>query len=251
MRRTLLPLALLSCIPTMAQVDINKAIEERMRQHAAGQGAADERVPMVPNTFVGSFRMESHNYRNGAELKESPTNLRYWSSPERTLTKVELPQGKGQDMRLMLDLKDGWQYMLMTDDKGKRTAMKQRPTRTDISGKDGAEPKVTVTKETRDIDGHTCTKVIAESTDGTWTGWVALGMPGPYRDMLRTVRTGDSRLTKRMSDVNGFALEWEWTDANGKDRTQGFIRELVTGKVDESIFSLDGYQVTEMPSFGR
>jgi hypothetical protein len=29
-----------------------------------------------------------------------------------------------------------------------------------------------------------------------------------------------------------------------------YFHDVVVGKVDESVFSLDGYEVTEMPSFG-
>ena len=41
-----------------------------------------------------------------------------------TLIKTEMPEQKDQDMRMMTDLKGKWQYMLMTDDKGGKTAMK-------------------------------------------------------------------------------------------------------------------------------
>jgi hypothetical protein len=71
--------------------------------------------------------------------------------------------------------------------------------------------------------------------------------------MARNVKTGDPGLTKRMGEMQGFPLEFQWVDVNGKDRMVCYMRDVLLTPPAESLFSLDGYEVTEMPSmtFGQ
>ena len=65
------------------------------------------------------------------------------------------------------------------------------------------------------------------------------------------VKAGDPAMSERMSKLDGMTLEFEWTDANGKDSMRCYIKDVVVGTVDAGVFSLDGYEVMEMPSFGQ
>lgn len=241
-----------------AQFDMNKMIQEKMAKQQGGQGeqgnvkVEDDNDPFVPNTFVGSFRMEMHSFDGDQEKKNSPTNMRYWSAEDKTLNKMEMPDSKGQDMRVMTDLKNKWQYTLMVDDKGRKTAMKSKKKKVTMEEKkDAKEPEITETTETKTIEGHSCTKTIVKTDDGTWTGWVAKDVPAPFGDMARSVgHRGDDKMMKSYKGM-GFPLEFEWVDAKGKDRLVCHVKELKVGAVDQSVFSLDGYEVTEMPSFGQ
>ena len=243
---TLLATAVLSTTAS-AQIDMNAIMGQQ------GMKAEDDNDPFVPNAFVGSFRMEVHHYTGTEENKGSPTNMHYWSNTDMTVVKTEMPDSKTQDVKMLTDLKGKWQYMLMTDEKGGKTAMKSRKKKITVEQKPGSgkEPEVTITDETRTIEGHVCRKVIVKSEDGTWTGWVAEDVPTPFADMARHVKTGDPRMMDRMTALKGCALEFEWVDANGKDRTVCYVRDLAVGKVDPAVFSLDGYEVMEMPAFGR
>ncbi len=74
----------------------------------------------------------------------------------------------------------------------------------------------------------------------------------PFGDMARSVgQRGNDKMMKNYKGMQGFPLEFEWVEAKGKDRMVCYMRELVIGKVDPSVFSLDDYEVTEMPSFGQ
>lgn len=247
MHHTLLSFAVVFATAGYAQVDMNKI----MSQH--GMKAEDDKDPFVPNTFTGNFRMEVHHFTGAAENKDSPMNMHYWSSPEMVLVKMETKDTKGQDMKMLTDLKGKWQYMLVTDDKGAKTAMKSRKKKITVESatKPGSEPVVTMTDETRVIEGHACRKVIVKSDDGVWTGWVAEDIPAPFADMARTVQSGDPRMMERLSKITGCPLEYEWVDAKSKDRTVCYLRDVSVGKVDESVFSLDGYEVMEMPAYGQ
>lgn len=270
MRTTLTLLASIALLSSNAQVDINKMMQERMQQrqaqggHGDGSGPGsgpgnhvrmeDDNDPFVPNAFIGSFRMEVHHFTGAAEQKNSPTNMRYWSSADMTLNAMEMPEQRGQQMRMLTDLKGKWSYMLMTDEKGKKTAMKSRKKKAVNEGTANGkqDPVITMTTETKVIEGHACTKVIAVSEDGTWTGWVARDVKSPFLDMTRSIQQrGDDRHMRAMKELDGMPLEFEWVPTDGKSRMLCYIKELVSGKVDASLFSLDGYEVMEMPSFGH
>lgn len=249
---------LLLAAPASAQVDINKMIQERMQQQGqngqpgtpSGISVQEDTDPFVANDFVGSFRMELHHFKDGVEEKGSPMNLYYWSSPDKTLIRTESERMEGQDMRVMTDLKGKFQYMMMTDKKGKKTAIKQRKMKVTMD-KERAEkePKVTRTDETRTIDGHLCRKYTGVDEDGTWTGWIAEDMKGAYTDMARNAAKGSERFSKDMREMPGMAMEWEWVSAKGKEKSVGYTRDLTYGEVDESTFSLEGYEVQDMTAF--
>lgn len=247
-------LSLFACsliLSTTAQTDINKMIQERMA--GGGMKVEDDTSPFVPNEFIGSFRMEMHMFEGDKEQKNSPTNMRYWSAEDKTMNKMEMPEEKGRDMRIMTDLKNKYQYTLMTDEEGKKTAMKSKKKKVTMNEqKPGKEPEITVTIETKTIEGHVCTKTIVKTEDGTWTGWVAKDIKAPFGDMARTMgHRGDDKMMKSYKDMPGFPLEFEWVDAKGTDRMVCYMKELKVGSVDASVFSLDGYEVMEMPSFGQ
>ncbi|MBK9759686.1 MAG: DUF4412 domain-containing protein [Flavobacteriales bacterium] len=253
MRNLILPAALLVTVLATAQTDINKMIQERMA--GSGMKIEDDTSPFVPNEFIGSFRMEMHMLDGATEKKNSPTNMHYWSTEDMTMNKMEMSDTKGQDMRMMTDLKNKWQYTLMIDERGKKSAMKSKKkkvTMAETEKKAGNEPEITVTNETKTIEGHVCTKAIVKTEEGLWTGWVAKDLKAPFSDMNRnTGQRGNEQMMKNMKGLQGFPLEFEWVDAKGNGRMVCNIKDLKVGSVDPSVFSLDGFEVMEMPSFGQ
>jgi GLPGLI family protein len=245
----ILSAALVSNLASFAQTDQNTYMQQVMAGH--GVKVEDDNDPYKPNAFTGSFRMEMHHYENGAEAKNSPTNMRYWSSEDMTLIQTMMPEGKGRDMKILTDLKGKWMYMLMDDAKGSKTAMKSKKKKVVMNASPEGEkrPEVTVTNETKTIDGHLCTKVISKSSEGTWTGWVAKDLKAPFGDMSRNVRGGDPAMMRGMDHIDGFPLEFEYVDAKGK-KVVCYMKEVTT-TVDPSVFALDGYNVMEMPGYGQ
>ncbi len=236
-----------------AQVDINKMIQDGMQQSGQGQvQIEDDTAPFAPNAFVGSFRMEMHSFKGEEELKSSPIDMHYWSS--KTMTLVQTTGGSiKQEVKMLTDLEGKWQYMLMSDASGKMTAMKS-PKKKIKMDEDLARnvPDVQVTEEKKVIDGHTCSKVISKDDKGVWTGWVTKEIEAPFADMMRQVQQpGQSDHSEVLTGAYGMPLEYEWVDANGKDRMVYYIRDLKVGEVDVKLFSLEGYEVMEMPSFGK
>ena len=70
--------------------------------------------------------------------------------------------------------------------------------------------------------------------------------------------SGIAQMQKQQSLQNapqkGMMLETTWTDSKGVEKVLMRTHEFEVGKVDEKVFSTDGYEVidmTTMPGFGR
>lgn len=244
-RTAIVAVALHGLLPQAhAQVDINALLQ----QGGANVQLVPDTDPYVPNAFVGSFTMELHAFEDGKAVKEAPMNIAISSSVDKLLFRTTAPGMKDQ-VHILIDQKDKWQYMLMTDGAGNRIAMKTRKMKV-ITGED-KNPNaadVLVTDGTKIIDGHLCKKMTAKTEDGTWTGWLAQDIDVPFHSFMRDMRrTGTGFHDDALVGIHGFPLEYEWTSTDGKERMQCFIRDLQQGKVDEKAFSLDGYQVLELP----
>ncbi|MCW5898346.1 MAG: DUF4412 domain-containing protein [Flavobacteriales bacterium] len=220
-----------------------------------GVNMVEDKDPYEPNRFIGSFRMVMHSLKDGKEEKGSPYTMELHSKADMVLMKPEVKEKGMREMGILTDLKGKWQYTMMTDDKGKRTAMKMRKMKLTMpddaeSQEDGKAPKVERTNETRTIEGHNCRKYVVTSEDGRWVGWVAEALEAPFMDMMRSFGGGGlPQARSAPGGVNGFAMESEFTSADGRETMRILTRDLVVGKVDDKVFSLQGYDVMEMPVF--
>ncbi|HQX30503.1 MAG: DUF4412 domain-containing protein [Flavobacteriales bacterium] len=249
--RTLILSTLLISTITVAQTDAEKALIEQYT--GAGMPVVEkDDSPFVPNTFIGDFIMDITTMDKKTE-KPQTMSIHYASNAEMTSIRMDAAEMKGQEMTMMTDLKNKWQYMMMTDNNGKKTAMKTPKMKINIketpdAEKDGSETDVTVTNETKTINGHVCSKVIAKSKEGTWTGWMAKGVAVPFTDLTNNIASGNvSALKYDDRQITGFPMEFEMVDAETNEKTQGVTREFNLGEPPASTFSLDGYQVVELP----
>ncbi|HOY28228.1 MAG TPA: DUF4412 domain-containing protein [Flavobacteriales bacterium] len=231
--------------PATAQIDINAILQ----QNGSGMQLVPDTDPFTPNTFVGSFTMEMHLFENGKEQEHSPANTTIHSSAEKIAIESQTP-GVKEKMRMIIDQKEKWQYMLMDDGAGTRMAMKTRKMKVVNDNPDAhLAGDVRMTDETKTIDGHLCKKMTATDSSGTWIGWMAQDIDVPFHSFMKSVSsTGGDIHDDALVGVHGFPLEYEWTSTDGKERVQCTIRDLKMGSVDEKAFSLEGYQVMEIPT---
>lgn len=235
---------LLCATPSMAQVDMNAVLQ----QHA-GIRMEPDKDPFVPNAFIGSFTMDMRFFENGKESTDGPATSTIHSSADKFAFDTQVPQMK-ERVRTIIDQKEKWQYLLMDDGSGNRMAMKTRKMKVTREGEgNGNAADVQVTDETKMIDGHKCRKMIAKSEDGTWTGWMAQDIEIPFNSFMRGMQQqGGPMHNEALEGIHGFPLEYEWVSSDGKERMTCVIRDLVQGTVDEKAFSLEGYEVMEMPA---
>ncbi len=262
--RFALPLATaLLTLPALAQSDAPQHQYSSTDRAAAGTmlgqvKVEDDNDPFVPNAFIGSFRMEMHRLKDGKEAPEGPMDMHYWSSPDMNLISMaseKAKQGAATDLKVLTDLKGKWTYMLMTDPRGTKTAMKSRKKKyiMDTTEQSGHQPgKFTVTNETKIIDGHKCTKVVSTTEEGTWTGWVAKDIAIPFGDIANNMTRGAMQRNRQNWDgLGGFPLEFEMADKSGNKTMQVFVKDLQVGAVDPGIFSITDYKVMEIPGIQR
>ena len=251
----LLPLAAaLTSLSVMGQTDDGQHPPRLPGSGNMGQiKMEDDKDPFKPNAFVGSFRMEMHFFQQGTEDPNGPANMQYWSSTDMSLVGMTPERSNGTagtDLKLLTDHKGKWSYILMTDPKGNKTAMKS-PKKKYILADDGRQElaaKIQVTKETKVIDGHTCTKVIATLEEGTWTGWVTKDIAVPFSDIAGTMsRNALARGSGNWDGIPGFPLEYEMADTEGRKTIHAYVRDLHVGEVDPQVFSISGYKVMEVP----
>lgn len=251
--RTLLLSTLLFTTFATAQTESEKAAMEQY----SGQGMPvieKDDSPYVPNTFIGSFIMDITT--NDDKSKEPQTmSMHYASSADMTSMRMVSPEMQDHQMTMMTDQKNKFQYMLMTDKSGNKTAMKTPKMKINLdsfndkaSTEDSADGEVIVTNETKTIEGHVCTKIITKSKDGTWTGWVARDLEVPFSDIANSMTRSKTNLLNYDADkVKGFPMEFEMVDVENNTTIISRTHDLKVGEPPASTFSLDGYEVMELP----
>lgn len=211
--------------------------------------------PFEALDFTGSYRMVVHSYKNGSEQKDSPAEITMAFNTDHMAMVPKSPDEKG-DMRMVYDLRNKNTYTLITDEKGQRTGMKMKMMKVNVEGdeKGADEGVVTRTDEMRTIEGYKCRKYIYKGKDGSGEAWIAedvsFDMMAAFRQMV-----GGKKVEKWQNmPHNGVAMENTWNSADGKEKVTMFTKDLVIGKVDESLFSTSGFEVmdmTGMPLYGR
>ncbi len=244
MKTFLTTLAFLTLFQTHAQSDLLKALD--------GLKVEEDNSPFLPNEFIGSFVIEQRHYKNGEERKSSPSTMHYWGCEDKTLVFSLDKEGKDDGLHILTDLRAKYTYSMQTDKDGRKTALKMRKKNLSLKeDKDAAPPEVTVTTETKTILGHECVKVIYTDKHGTSTSWVAQDVAAPFGDLVRGMGSGNATVQEAMGSFKGFALESEFVDADGKNRSTNLVTELQLGPVAATVFSLDGYEIQELPSLGQ
>lgn len=113
---------------------------------------------------------------------------------------------------------------------------------------DKKQPKVTVTKETKDILGYKCTKVIMEDGQRVTNAWVTKELNIDFSKLSGGGRKGNNNgaIAK-----HGFPLELDGTDEKGGKIVMKATKIEKT-TINDSVFpDLTQYQVQDMPSMGK
>jgi hypothetical protein len=241
--------------------ELMKRAMEQSQQHGGAPGGMtveENTDPFVPLGFTGSFRMEVHNYKNGAEEKDSPMNIAMAFTDEKMAMAPETPGKEKGSMKMVMDLKNKFTYTLITDEKGQRTGMKMKMMKVNMD--DGAdketkdEGQVVRTDETRTIEGHLCRKYTYTGKDGSGEAWLAEDLEFNAFKAMGSMASGKKPERWQQAPYQGMMMETTWNDTNGKDKVVMFTKDLVVGKENKEAFSMDGYQIQDMsnmPMFGR
>jgi hypothetical protein len=205
--------------------------------------------PFAPLGFTGSYRIELRTYHNGVEQAESPAAIGMAFTPERM---VLIPRQKepDQEVRVLVDLRNKHLYTIITDAKGTKIGLKTTMVRhTAEDEKSSTEaPTLEHTTTTREINGYTCHKIIYTTGEGIGEAWVAEEFDFDTMDALAHLSGGQKMQQWQMMEVKGLIMENKWASADGKEVVEMFVRDLVVGKVDASLFDTSGIEIRDLTS---
>jgi len=248
--RNLIPLLLL----VMGSACFAQDYEELMRMHMQQQGITMEpnSDPFEPLGFTGSFRMEVKMFKDGQAQSARSLNARYAFKDAMVAVEMMIADRPG-GMRMLYDLRGKWNYILQSEGE-KRTAMKMRMMKMTKVGTSAEPEKATFqrTDGTKVIEGYSCRKHIGSDSKGTWESWVAEEVKLDVAKAMRQIG-GDKGLDQwqRLKDIGGMVMEMTWIGKDTGEKMILIMHELKVGSVNEALFSLEGYTVTEMPSLPR
>jgi hypothetical protein len=190
----------------------------------------------------------SFNIEMTSPKRTEPLTIKVASSGQKMV--VQPMAAEMGSMRIIIDHAAKTQHLLM-DNNGKKMAMQVDPFDQTAAASKVKEPVVKVTNETKTIDGMKCTKVIAETDEATTTLWVTEDAGLSYQDLFKIVNAnrasqGSRSALPALSSVKGFPLEVVTKEKSRNEAVVMNIRNISRAKVDASMFSMDGYQVSDM-----
>ena len=124
----------------------------------------------------------------------------------------------------------------------------KKPATNDAQTKD---PKITITKETKVIDTYKCTKVITETEEMINDMWLTQDLGLNYSDLYKMVSSNQSPQGSNygipaMKNIKGFPIQMIIKDKKKDETTTINIRNISKAKIDEKVFSIEGYQLMDM-----
>lgn len=203
-------------------------------------------------SFEGSYKMHIEN-----ALKKTTGEILITIKGDKSAIEILTAPNAGK-VKTILDKKEKTMAILIDKDGANKIAMVQKmPDAEETTGKTSKDAKITVTSETKIIEGYTCKKVIAESDESTTTMWVTDELGLSYSDMFGMMSSGRGPASymspnlQNYKDVKGIPLEM---NINSKDTSEGetviTLKNIKKETVDASVFDTKGYQVMDMKNTG-
>ncbi|MDX1909039.1 MAG: DUF4412 domain-containing protein [Bacteroidia bacterium] len=220
-----------------------------------------------PSEFIGSFTMEIHSFDSkGNPDKNNPVRMQYHIA-EYQFAVLQVPAGSTVADEKNITIFDR-QTRKMTskaiDNKGNKTAsvtkipsfmIGTKTTGTTSSGAPASDVTVKKTGKTKMIEGFSCEEILIETTDATTTVWFTTGWkynPMMFMDFIK-FRDNTTGQVFDATTAQGYGAWLEMHTVSKKDNTKSdmYVRSIKNG-LSTSVFSLDGYQVSDMSSiFGN
>lgn len=249
--RLLVSIGLLASLSTTNAQDLQELMRQAMMQGAPGKRMLlEDTSAFVPLSFTGSFLIEVNTHRTDLEQADAPLRMRYHFSPDQMAFEPLADPAQGT-MRTVFDLKNKHMTMLITDGNGQRTAMRTRLMKVDLDALSNAtedQPvNVVRTGGTRTIDGRLCHQYIATSADGRSEAWLAEDVPFNMKETFGRMATGrNTGSWQRLPYDGGLLMELTQTKPDSGEKTVIRTHDLVIGKVDQQVFSTEGYSVVDL-----
>ncbi len=191
-----------------------------------------------------SFNMEI----TSAKQKE-PVTMKVMSKGTKVAIYPQFSEAQGK-MSIIVDQATKKQYMLM-DMNGQKMAMAMDMTSMEKANEQAKDPKITITNESKVIDTYKCTKVITETDENICDMWLTQDIGLSYTDLYKMLAMGKtpqggSPGIPALKNVKGFPVQLVVKDKKKEETTTINFRNISKAKIDDKVFSMEGYQMMDM-----
>ena len=216
-----------------------------------------EQIEVKPVEQTGRWTMEVSEYKKGKLKKDMPARITYHMDTYKFASEIHSSNEDVDEVISIYDRRDRKVTMKSVKD-GEKTAFitKMPRIKVGVSKKAIQEGEFTVTPtgQTKTIEGYLCKEYKIDTEDEITHAWITEELIFDIRAMNDLVQVKDQNgmMTdySNVYNITGSMLEAH-TEIKGKDETRDFfIRDIHIGDVDQEIFSLDGYEITDMSSMG-
>ena len=201
--------------------------------------------------FEGSFTIHSEPAKS-ANSHEKPEDISV-SIKGTKIALVPPARDKMNKVRMIVDMTASTTTILM-ENNGKKHGMVRPANEASLRANSHDNSKVTETKEKKVIDGYQCHKVIIESDKFKSEAWITndAGISMEDLSMVLTATRGPMGDPSGLGgkSIMGCPIEVTTTDKTKKTESTMHIKDIKKGPVDASVFSTDGYEMSQMPGAG-
>lgn len=198
---------------------------------------------VTANKFLGSFKWTIRKYKNGKPINKESATLVYFFDNYLTALRPEDIANPKITTTIIYDFQNEKVTTKIEQGENKSATVIEMP-----EGKASDRDdyfKLTNTYETKMIDGFDCTKYSIESNHITGEAWVAGDIPNNFKGMP-VFLLFESINIYGLADLQGLPIEVHYKNKNSRRFTEISVKEISPGKVDKSIFDLEGYEVMDM-----
>ncbi|RMG64584.1 MAG: DUF4412 domain-containing protein [Bacteroidetes bacterium] len=212
----------------------------------------------LPSTFTGYFTMEVTESKNGKPKKDYPMSVTYHIDTYKFAFITADPE-KNTQMTVIVD-RQARKMTNKMDNDGERTATVLPMPRIKVGVRNQSVEEgtytVSETGRTKNILGYDCREYRVETEAEVTLAWVAEAFNPDLQRSFDFVEVNGNRggMThyNNLYKLQGMVLEAH-TEIKGKNETRDmFITDLVPGLVKPEVYSLDGFQVSDVTNmFGN
>ncbi len=209
-------------------------------------------LTVTAQSFTGHFIMKITSYSDGSPQK---TKMKcHVGEKQIAMEYLKVPgqQRNMKDMRLIIKPNEEVMYTLMERGESKMAFESEYDPEELQEMAEEKEEDVTVTEETKTIEGYTCKKVIITKEEEKTISWVTDEAKFKNRRLFTYQQAGPMQQggsnSNHSSSLEGWTLQSTTTDKSSGEKISAYkITNIKEGAVNKEIFEMDDYRVMEMP----
>lgn len=205
-----------------------------------------------------SFTMDMVQKKNGKVKDESTMHLSFdtWQVGYR----IETEENEAEEVRLIMDNKEGYMTMITTDKQGKTEGFKMKQRYSFQIDQEEMEAELEETLEDfdiqktgnrRTINGYDCEEYIITTEDAVVNSWLTTDLDfdlASYMRMFTKNNQGKSPFANNTDlPYEGFPIEQTYISKDGKTESTTTFRDIQTGSnIDLTIFDTSGVKIMDL-----